>query len=275
MSVRRHPVSGEPILLAPQRAGRPNAFGRDGGAAAACHFCPGNEWQTPAESVHVGEPWRVRVFPNKYPAVDGHELIVESSRHDASFDTLENAEEVVEMYVARYRAHADAACVSLFKNEGERAGASIDHVHSQLMPLTFVPPRIERELAALRNASSCPLCAGAGILIDENDAFLRIAPDGSQHAYEQWLVPKRHQPAIASLRRGEIAALATILQPSARAARGIAPPHNVLFMNFPDDPAAHFYIAVFPRLTSIAGFELATGTFIDVIDPAAAARRLR
>jgi hypothetical protein len=35
------------------------------------------------------------------------------------------------------------------------------------------------------------------------------------------------------------------------------------------------YIAVVPRLSALAGFELATGTFIDIIDPAAAARVLR
>jgi UDPglucose--hexose-1-phosphate uridylyltransferase len=46
-------------------------------------------------------------------------------------------------------------------------------------------------------------------------------------------------------------------------------------MNFPGQERAHWYIDVFPRMTSIAGFELATGTFIDIIDPAAAARRLR
>jgi len=32
---------------------------------------------------------------------------------------------------------------------------------------------------------------------------------------------------------------------------------------------------LFPRLTAIAGFELGTGTFVEIIDPAAAARLLR
>jgi UDPglucose--hexose-1-phosphate uridylyltransferase len=274
MALRRHPVSGDAILFAPGRAGRPNAFGRVPGADV-CPFCPGNESQTPPEIARRGDPWRVRVFPNKYPAVEGHEVIVDSNRHDASFDSLENAPEVVATWVDRYRAHADAAYVSLFKNEGERAGASIDHIHSQLMPLTFVPPRIERELAAFARAASCPLCAPAGVILDENEAFTRISPSGSQFAYEQWIVPKRHQADIGSLRADEIDSLATMLRTATRAVRTIGTSHNVLFMNFPRHAAAHFYIDVFPRLTSIAGFELATGTFIDIIDPAAAARRLR
>ena len=73
---------------------------------------------TPPEIVRVGDPWRLRVFPNKYPAVERHEIIVESDRHDATFDSIDNAAEVISLYVDRYRAHADAAYVSLFKNDG-------------------------------------------------------------------------------------------------------------------------------------------------------------
>ena len=63
------------------------------------------------------------------------------------------------MYVDRYRAHADAAYTALFKNHGPDAGASIPHVHSQLMPLSFVPPRIEREAGTPSRASRSAPCA--------------------------------------------------------------------------------------------------------------------
>ena len=46
-------------------------------------------------------------------------------------------------------------------------------------------------------------------------------------------------------------------------------------MNFPRESTAHFYLSIIPRRSAIAGFELATGTFIDIIDPATAARVLR
>ena len=272
MTVRRHPVSGEPILYAPGRAGRPNAFGRDDGDV--CPFCPGNESLTPREIARTGEPWRVRAFPNKYPATPGHEVIVDSNRHDASIESLDNAAEVMAMYIARYRAHADAAYVSLFKNDGERAGASIDHIHSQLMPVPFLPPRIERHLAAFATGP-CPLCRDAGTVVDENESFTRIVPNAAQHAYEQWIVPKRHEEDFTTLRQSEIASLAAMLQTAVSKARAVAPAHNVLFMNFPRPTEAHFYIDLLPRMTSVAGFELATGTFIDIIEPDAAIRRLR
>lgn len=272
MAVRRHPISGEPILFAPDRALRPNAFARDD--SVDCPFCPGSESMTPPEIMRAGDPWRVRVFPNKYPAVEGHEVIVESNRHDTSFDRIDNAAEVVATYVERCRAHKGAAYVALFKNQGVRAGASIDHIHSQLMPLKFVPPRIELQAMAFAG-SSCPLCRAPGTIIEENEAFIRCVPAGSQHAWEQWIVPRRHQADITSMGDDEIAALATILQSAVRAARNVAAAHNVLFMNFPRSATAHFYVDVFPRMTSIAGFELSTGTFIEIIDPADAARRLK
>jgi UDPglucose--hexose-1-phosphate uridylyltransferase len=269
--IRKHPITGDPIVYAPNRAGRPNAFGGDE-AREACPFCPGNESQTPAEISHRGEPWQIRVFPNKYPAVDGHEVIVESPMHESQFVS---GRDVIEVYIERYAAHGDAAHVALFSNRGERGGASIDHLHSQLLPLPFVPPRIEREVSAFREAPSCPLCHGHSVVIAEDEWFVWMAPEGSQHAYLQWFVPRRHQPDMARLNDDEIASLGDFLERAGRATARIASSSNVLFMNFKGQPAAHFYVEIFPRLTSIAGFELATGTFIDIIDPAAAARALR
>jgi len=207
--VRNPPAPGEPILYAPDRAGRPNAFERAN--AEICPFCPGNESLTPPEIARTGDPWRVRVFPNKYPAVEGHEVIVESSHHDATFESIDNAAEVVSMYISRYRAHASAAYVSLFTNAGERAGASIDHIHSQLMPVPFIPPRIERHLTAFASGP-CPLCRNVGTTIEENDSFARVVPEAAQQTYQQWIVPKRHEPDFTSLRDAEVVSLAAMLR---------------------------------------------------------------
>jgi UDPglucose--hexose-1-phosphate uridylyltransferase len=121
---RTNPITGERVLFAPERAARRNAFGDD--SDERCPFCPGHESDTPPEVARLGrsmtDPWRVRVFPNKYPPTGGAEVIVESPRHEESFASVEHAENVVSMYVERCRAHADAAYVSLFKNEGHARG---------------------------------------------------------------------------------------------------------------------------------------------------------
>lgn len=268
-SLRHHPLTGEPILFAPERAVRPRAFVGDD-TAHGCPFCPGHEEETPAEIARIGEPWRVRVFPNKYPSVEGAEVIVESARHEEPFESIGHGEDVVRTYVERYRAHADAAYVAIFKNDGPAAGSSIPHLHSQVMPVPFVPPRIAREAAGF--GDRCVLCGDAGITIDETKHFRWLAPHGSWLAYQQWIVPKRHANEMNEEGADELTAL---LQRAAGKMRTLAEAFNWTFVNFPREPRAHWYVDLFPRMTVLAGFELGTGTFVEIIDPAAAARQLR
>lgn len=268
--IRRNPITGDPVIVAPNRADRPFASSMD-----ECPFCPGHEGETPPEITRLGDPWRVRVFPNKYPPVEAAEVIVESASHRGAFHDVEHAADVVALYVDRYRAHAAAKSVILFKNEGARAGASIAHVHSQLIPLTFVPPRIANETAGFARATRCPLCAVEGETLREGEHFTWIAPHASRMAYQQWLVPRRHVSQVTDLRAGEIDELASLLRAASKAMLGIAEGYNWMFLEFRGVAAAHCYVELFPRMTVIAGFELGSGTFIEIIEPAAAAARLR
>jgi UDPglucose--hexose-1-phosphate uridylyltransferase len=266
---RKNPLSGELIVFAPERAARRSAFGDPSGER--CPFCPGHESDTPPELARTGEPWRVRVFPNKYPPVAGAEVIVESPDH-VLFHEIADADEAVRTYVERYRAHASAEYVALFKNEGSRAGASIAHIHSQVIPLPFVPPRIARELRGF--ADACPLCAPAGTIIRETETLRWLAPEASSFAYQQWIVPKRHVSELSALDEAELRDLAALLGDASRAMQPLGA-YNWMFMNFPRHPEAHCYIDVVPRLAALAGLELGTGTFVEIIDPEAAARRMR
>ncbi|HEX3580130.1 MAG TPA: DUF4931 domain-containing protein [Thermoanaerobaculia bacterium] len=248
--VRRHLITGEPILYAPGRAERPRWD------SAVCPFCPGHEGETPPEIARAGDPWRVRVFPNKFPFVEYHEVIVETREHDATFGTIEHAADVVAIYVERYRALRPFGTVALFKNHGSMAGASLPHEHSQIAALPFVPPRIAREAEAFRRAAECPLCKVQSAE-SENGSFRMIDPGARMFSGERWIVPKRHMSEMSSANAAD---LAEMLQ---RAARRTPGAYNWLFFNYPDVPRAHFYISVAPRVSPVAGFELETGTFID------------
>ncbi|HUP63616.1 MAG TPA: hypothetical protein VNA69_24735 [Thermoanaerobaculia bacterium] len=275
MTVRRNPITGEPVLFAPERAARPRAF-TDSADDARCPFCPGHEADTPPEIARIGDPWRVRVIPNKYPALPGAEVIVEAAEHDATSASLTHTADVVRVYAERYRAHRDAAYVSIFRNEGAGAGGSFDHVHSQLIPMPFVPPRIERESNAFARSARCPLCTGGdAVVIRETSTMTWLAPAASSMAYQQWIVPKRHVTNIAALDSAELDELAPLLRAAYAGMHSIAGALNSCLINFPRAGAGHFYVDLFPRVTAIAGFELATGTFVEIIDPAAAAQRLR
>lgn len=267
--IRGNRITGEPVIVAPGRAGRPNVF-RDG--IDRCPFCPGHESDTPPQIWRDGDPWNIRVFPNKYPATEWHEVIVESADHGATFDRLEpeHASRVVARYITEYYSVAQrAASVSIFKNHGRLAGASIPHIHSQILGTPFVPPRIGREAAAFEAASRCPLCDLADEpLIEKSEHYVRIAPRGSSMPCEQWIVPLRHGSEFQ-----EEDGLAAILQRATRGMLAIADSFNWIFMNFRGRPAAHWYVQLFPRAAVHAGFEFGSASAINVVDPEEAARR--
>jgi UDPglucose--hexose-1-phosphate uridylyltransferase len=273
-SYRRNPITGEPVLFAPERAARPHAFA-SGANEGECPFCPGREHDTPPELVRLGDPWQARLFPNKYPPAPGSEVVVESPLHDATFADLDHAADVVRIYLDRYRHHrgGGAPYVAIFKNEGARAGSSIAHLHSQIVPVAVVPPRIEREIEGFARAVRCPLCPPLnGHLIEENEHFSWIAPYGSAFPYQQWLVPKKHVQEAFDF---NAVALAPLLRRATRAMLRVADAYNWAFVTFPGHRSAHAYIDLFPRMTSIAGFELGTGMFVEIIDPAATAQAFR
>ena len=262
----RTPIIGDPVILAPGREQRPNVF-----EGAPCPFCPGAEDQTPPEIARDGEPWRIRVFPNRYPPTERAEVIVESAKHDDAFDALssDHAAHAVEMYFERYRA-IDANYVSIFKNQGRLAGASIPHLHSQLVGTSFIPLRPTREGDAFARASRCPLCdVSEHPLIAETENYRWIAPQGSRLAYQQWIVPKTHEHDLSGPRE-----LASLLQSSARAMGSISDSFNWAFITFPHQARGHWYVEMFPRIAMIAGYELGTETFINTIDPIDVARIL-
>ena len=268
---RRNRITGEPVILAPERAHRPDIMH---GAAGECPFCPGNEALTPPEIWRDGDPWHLRVFPNKYPATEHHEVIVESPGHDDTFDQIPRprAGLAIDVYIRRYQALSGSGLyVSLFKNHGPLAGATIPHIHSQILVTQFIPPRVGREIEAFTRARSCPLCnLDDEPTIDETADFRWIAPRGAATAYEQWIVPKRHKAEM-----GDGGDLAPLLQKSTRATHAVAGSYNWIFMNFPRQPAAHWYLQILPRLTTQAGFELGSASGINVVDPDEAADYLR
>lgn len=265
--IERNPITGDPVIVATDRARRPNMY-RD--SDETCPFCPGNEELTPPEIARAGDPWRVRVFPNKYPATDHHEVVVESPRHDDTFDRIANASDAVRLYADRYRALSrDSAHVTIFKNHGPMAGASIPHLHSQIIATPFVPPRVEREGAAL--ASRCTLCATEDeALIRETGNYRWIAPRGALFAHEQWVVPKRHEAEIDDPRE-----LAELLQASAAAMQQVSDSFNWIFMNFPREPRAHWYVQLFPRSAVHAGYELGSGSSINTVSASETAARFQ
>jgi len=267
--IERTRITGEPVILAPAREQRPNGF--DG---APCPFCPGAEAETPPEIARDGEPWRIRVFNNRYPPTDHAEVIVETASHEQGFEELasDHAQRVVEIYADRYHHLArDAASVCIFKNHGRLAGASIPHSHSQVVGTPFVPPRITAETEGFQSGSRCPLCDDtSSIVIDETEHYRWVTPRGARLPYQQWIIPNEHQNEVR-----EPHELAVLMQASIRAMRTLSDAYNWAFLNFPTEQRGHWYVELFPRVAMIAGFESGTGAFVNSIPGADAARFFR
>jgi len=254
-----------------------------------------------ADGVERVRGWNARCIPNLFPAVSrdpgqvtgewvavsgrgGHEIIIESPNHDkspAGFSKVE-MERMLEVYRDRYREHMDAgaAYVSLFKNWGELAGASLRHTHSQLISLPIVPPLLIRERRAIADSPFCPYChivereEASSRLVASNRSWIQIAPFCSQVPYEIWILPRVHASSLIDLDRSRLADLAELL---GEALRGLGqllddPPYNYMFFQLPG--GYHMNLRIQPVTTKMAGFEKNTGIFINPVPPEQAAREL-
>ncbi|HEY7967900.1 MAG TPA: hypothetical protein VID68_12815 [Solirubrobacteraceae bacterium] len=309
--IRVDPLSGLRTIIAPGRAAR--------GGTDEDPFAEGNESQTPPELYAVRDDgsapdtpgWRVRVFPNRFPALGAeaqvaprdanarlfstlaatgaHELIVNSSRAVSSLADLEPDELALAMDVwrLRMRAHSEAACLHLFVNEGATAGSSREHTHAQLMAFDFVPALIARERE--RFGAYAAQTMGQQLLDDliseevrrrerlvnvDDDAVLLTA-FAATLPYQLMLVPRRARMRFEDDGPSCAAMLHDALGRLARRF-GESPPLNLWIRTAPRG-AEHFCwrIDIVPRFTGLAGLELGSGVHLTTVTPERAADELR
>ena len=179
--LRKDPVTGRWVIIAPARAKRPIDFEAELQPTkdAFDPFLEGNEHATPSEIMAYRERgtepnkpgWRVRVVPNKFPALkvegnlekrgDGmydkmngigaHEVIIECPQFETNMSRLsvDQIREVLWVYHDRLvDLKKDPRLVHglIFKNKGGLAGASLLHSHSQLIVTSVVPISVQEEI---------------------------------------------------------------------------------------------------------------------------------
>lgn len=281
----------------------------------ACPFCEGREDRTPPESLAVrpsgsppnGPGWLVRSVPNRFPAVrtdaagptlpdqfpatGPHEVIVECPNHAVSLTELSVGQvgHVFRLWRERLRQLRDAGGVvyaQLFKNHGAAAGASVPHAHSQLIGLPAVPALVAEELAACGNGE-CPFCR----LLDgerrvgerwvtATDRIAAFTAYAGRFPYETWLLPRRHAARYEDADDRTVEELAGLLHTLLRRLemREVGAAYNLVLHTSPftvGESLYHWHLELLPRLTGVAGFEWATGWFINPLPPEEAATRLR
>ena len=279
--LRREPVSGRWVIVATERAARPTDFETNPQIIKSgfCPFCKGNEDKTPPEilayrdsgTMPNSDGWRVRVVPNKFPALQAegeylkseegiydmmngigtHEVIIESPRHIQSLTSLDNGnvEEVLLCYRERLvDLKSDKRFVYglLFKNVGFSAGASLEHTHSQLIVTPIVPPLVANEIANAKtfyqHSKRCLFCDMIQQEIETDkrvvistDNFVAFAPFASRFPFETWILPKKHESNFENLQGFEAEELAHILKSVLAKLEATLdfPPYNYIIHNAP------------------------------------------
>lgn len=323
---RRDPVTGRWAVVAPARALRPmvpHPAPARADPPADCPFCPGNEHDTPGE-LHAdraagtapnGPGWRLRVVPNRYPAVEQLAGMPERSglftsapaigRHEVVIACPEHVERASELprgayrgllraYRERIAAHAGDPALAYtlaFKNVGAAAGASLAHAHSQLVATPFVPPLVREELdaAAAHHARTgrcvfCDLVAAERVgprRVCESGGFLAVAAFAPRFAYEVWVLPTAHAARYEATDDATLGELAGVLRRVIAAMDAVLGPvaFNWALHTAPlrsaDLSHYHWHLEVLPRTARPAGFEWGGGCHVTAVAPEQAAADLR
>ncbi|HEY9669253.1 MAG TPA: galactose-1-phosphate uridylyltransferase, partial [Coleofasciculaceae cyanobacterium] len=257
--IRLNKVTREWVIYAPSRRKRPQDFQKSNSLERSlasqerkCPFCTGKE--PFSEPILLEMPnqqhtsWQTRVVSNKFPALTPHEnthrfsegiyiampgygrheVIVESPDHNQHIATMsqEEVEIVIETYHKRYidlmAAHENMMAI-IFRNHGDRAGASLEHPHSQIIVTGIVPQyRRYREEQAQRYFDVWGRCVYCDILefeqqnrrrvVGENGSFLAFIPFTAEVPFETWIMPKNHQADFGSITEQEKSDFASILK---------------------------------------------------------------
>jgi UDPglucose--hexose-1-phosphate uridylyltransferase len=231
------------------------------------------------------------------PAIGVHDVIIDTPRHVTTVGELTAEEFALSLAAIRLRLQALAGETGInhalvFKNVGTAAGATLDHLHSQLMAAGTVFPLVAGEICGAANFyethGECLFCRmiqleriNGSRVVAESAAFIAFCPFASRFAYEMWILPKLHASRFESMALENLADLASLARSAiAKIERLFQPPaYNLVFHTSPFDSAAiehyHWHIEVFPRVTIPAGFEWGSGCAVNPVSPETAAARLR
>ena len=256
--LRKDPIVQRWVVMAPDRVKRPSDV-KDDPKSVEGEFDPfaeGNEAATPPEimayrnygSEPNGPGWRVRVVPNKFPALqvegnlekrgDGiydmmngigaHEVIVECPHGETNMSRLsvDNIREVLWVYHDRLvdlKRDRRLVHALIFKNKGALAGASLQHSHSQLMATSVVPITIYEEIngaleffnyrgrSIFDDMIQQELAHGKRIVLD-TPHFVVFCPFASRFPFETWILPKQQSSHFENITRQAIEELGPVLK---------------------------------------------------------------
>jgi UDPglucose--hexose-1-phosphate uridylyltransferase len=223
------------------------------------------------------------------------ELIISSPRHISSLSELSDEELFVSFLACQERIRHQQSLkhvrhAMLFLNCRSSAGASLSHIHTQLIGVPVISDQLlgrsqrnqehvaEHGISQIQSLMDWEQDQQERIIF-ESDHFTAFCPYASRFAFQTWIVPKFHQHhftdcptemrnELASICRHLVGRMEYLLE---------QPGYNLLLHQAPFSLAEndHWYFELLPRLTRVAGFEWGTDIWVNPVGPETAAKRLR
>jgi UDPglucose--hexose-1-phosphate uridylyltransferase len=248
---RRNPLTGDWVVVSPQRAKRPWQGQVDGALhddtpayEPTCYLCPGNER---AGGVTNPEYSSTFVFENDFaallpgapaPANDVSDELFESAtadgecrvicfspRHDLTLSKMTTVEigVVIELWRSQFGELIEHwEWVQMFETRGAISGASNPHPHGQIWSSNFIPNEGVREVASQERYRAAH---GSSMLVDYaereassgdrtiviNDHWIAAVPYWAYWPYETIVLPRRDVSTVLDLTPDESEALSEVL----------------------------------------------------------------
>ncbi len=235
--IRRDYIHDYYVLIAPKRANRPYDAALNDHPLIETASSPRLDLQAEVYTYPEddGDGWAVKVVENKFPALTlenpnaygKQEIVIDTPLANTAFGELppEQIEKVLLTYQARSKALRELPhiqYVSIFRNDGFEAGASLAHAHSQIFALPIIPPRMRQESVTIEAlAAENSRDPYDDIIkfeqreklrvIAENDSWISFAPYAALWQMEAWVLPKRSMQDLSSVTPDEIKLLAPLL----------------------------------------------------------------
>lgn len=300
--VRRDYIHDYYVLIAPKRAGRPYDAAASDHPLVETSSSPRLDLQ---EEIYTlpndkADGWAVKVVANKFPALTvdnpdaygAQEIVIDTPLRNTAFGELplEQIEKILLTYQARSQALHDMPhirYVSIFRNDGFEAGASLAHAHSQIFALPFEPPRLRAEARTIQQFvlenTRDPYDDIIHFekrenlrIIAENQDWISFAPYAPQWQMEAWVLPKLSKVHMSDLEGHEIASLAPLVKQIAEKLNGNSINFN---LSIEEGLVSHQRLAFKFKGRNVVspwgGLEVSTGIIINTIPPEAAAEWYR
>lgn len=233
----------------------------------------------------------------KFMGCGSHELVLESPIHNKTIATMSapELEAVVGAYLSRFNAlkqNPNNLLTIIFKNHGQRAGASQVHGHTQILSSRVVPNFLRFLIdEATRYFDTNGICVFCKILehelkegkrvVYENDRFAAYTPFAQSQPFEINIFPKVHDALFGDMDDREAAAFADCLRVTTRKLYLALsnPDYNLILRNPPYPlsgvPFYHWHLQIVPYTRLPGGFELGSRIMVNVMLPEECARILR